>query len=113
MTSGLKGKTCTEEDHRSDSVGANQSNVNILVYFMSIADTEVDKEASRAIMQKIYSEFNDVFYRNWMFIQAESERRQPLLPGPTQESGINTKIANQRVARIVAKVADNFTITCE
>ena len=59
----LKENTHTEVNHWLDSVGANQSNVDILDYFRPSADIERDKEASRSI---VHSEFSG-FCRNWMF----------------------------------------------
>ena len=49
------------EDNRSDSMGINLNNVNMLDYFRSGANIEADKEASRLIIQKIHSEFSNVF----------------------------------------------------
>ena len=53
-------KADTAKDHTLDGWAANQTNVNMLDYFRSSANTEADKEARRSIMQRIHSEFNDV-----------------------------------------------------
>ena len=45
---------------RADSMSTNQGSGNKLGYFRSSANTEADKKASRSIMQKINSNFNDV-----------------------------------------------------
>ena len=42
-------------------MGTNQGNANMLDYFRSSANIETDKEAIWSIMQKIYSEFSNVF----------------------------------------------------
>ena len=92
LTAILNCKTHSEEDHRSVSVDANHSNVNRLDYFM--CSKEAHKEANRAIMQNIHSEFSD-FFRNWLsqgHIQVGGERRQPFIPSPTKENGIHTPI---------------------
>ena len=49
------------EDDRSDNVGANQNSVNILEYFRLNVNDGADKESSRSLVQRIHSEFSDVF----------------------------------------------------
>ena len=48
-TGALKCKTHMVEEHRTDSEDANQSNVNILDYFMSSESIEADRGASMSI----------------------------------------------------------------
>ena len=55
-----KCKTHIVEGDRSDCMGTNHNNVNILEDFRLSANNEADKEASRSMTQKIHSKFSDV-----------------------------------------------------
>ena len=57
----LNYKTLNKKEYRSDILGSNQNNVNMLDYFRSSVNIEADKEVSRLIMQRIDNQFNKVF----------------------------------------------------
>ena len=54
-------KTHTAQDYRLDSMGTNQSNINMLDYVRPCANKESDNEASRSITHKNHSKFSDDF----------------------------------------------------
>ena len=66
-SSALCCKANTDQEIKSDSEGVNDANPNIPDYFRSSTDRVADKSTSHVLMQRIHNEFNDVFFRNWVF----------------------------------------------
>ena len=107
----LNHETQKAEDYRADSVGANQSNENVLDCFRSSTNIEANKEASRSIIQNIHSDFSDDLtgigcfeaYSVWGWKRATTS---------TRPCGVCTTAATQRETRQVAETADNCTTGC-
>ena len=111
LTGIQKCRAHTAEDDSSHSMGANQNNVNILDYFRLNANNVAD-EASRSIIQKMYSKFSNVFtgigcFEGTFKLRVNKGSCPYQTPGGR---GICTKAATQKGTRQATETAGNHTI---
>ena len=104
------GKTGRDKTYIPDYLNSSTNKTHIPDYFHSSNNKEADKRMNKAIIYRIYNEFNNLFCGIGCFegIFFASKRDQPPVSGTTKKGSLCTAKDTERRGRIT-RVAENYS----